>query len=186
MKHFKIFSIAFLFLALLTMSLNPANAQSSQTLKYEKASESYADLADKAIRHIEKFQWKQFSKTISSDVEMYLPDGDAGTRTAFVGKDAVMGFWNSYVEKSGNSKIVSSNMIHLPVDLKQKANYSGIVGKTVVSYFSLEMHYGSEVTNIRMNWVMHFNDDNKIDRIYTYYDRTPIIAAAKRNLLAKN
>ena len=35
-----------------------------------------------------------------------------------------------------------------------------------------------------MNYVTHFNSDKKIDRYVTYYDRTALVQAIGKNLLA--
>jgi hypothetical protein len=38
---------------------------------------------------------------------------------------------------------------------------------------------------LRMNFSAHFNKDKKIDRYYTYYDRTKIVQAMGSNILEK-
>lgn len=172
-------------LLVLMLGCTATNAQQTVNTKFEIASDEYAALSEKAVRHIENFDWQNFYAMVSDDVEMYLPNGGPKTRTSFKGKEAVMGFWNSYVEKSGNSKIVSSEHVHCPVISKEEVAYTKLTGVIVISYFTLDMTYGQEIVNLRMNWAMHYNADKKIDRIYTYYDRTPIIEAAKKNLLSK-
>lgn len=163
------------------------NAQGNKATSsnFEIASEDYVALADKAIKHIEKFEFAEHYNMLSDDMELYLPDGDAGTRTSFIGKKAVMNFWNSYQEKSGNNKMIAKDFVHVALNAKEPLNYTKITGTIVITYFSLEMFYGAEKANIRMNWALHFNQDKQIDKIYTYYDRTPIIEAAKRNMLSK-
>jgi len=172
-------------LMLLMLGCTSTKAQQTSDAKFEIAPNEYAELAEKAVRHVEKFAWQDFYGMLSDDTELYLPDGGPKTRTAFKGKEAVMAFWNSYKTKSGNSKIVTSDHVHLPVISKEEVAYTKLTGVIVISYFTLDMTYGKEVVNLRMNWAMHFNADKKIDRIYTYYDRTLIIAAAKKNLLSK-
>lgn len=172
-------------LLLLMLGCTSTNAQQATDAKFEIAANEYAELSEEAVRYIENFAWQDFYGMISDDVEMYLPNGGPDTRTAFKGKKAVMAFWDSYVDKSGNSKIVSKDHVHLPVISKEEVAYTKLTGVIVISYFTLDMTYGNEIVNLRMNWAMHYNADKKIDRIYTYYDRTPIIAAAKRNILNK-
>lgn len=181
-------TMKFPFLALvllLMLGCTSTKAQQATNSKFDIAPDEYAVLAEKSIRYVEAFAWQDFYGTLSDDVELYLPDGGPDTRTSFIGKEAVMAFWNSYEEKSGNSKIVSKDHVHIPVSSKQEVAYTKLTGVVVLSYFTLDMTYGSEVVSIRMNWGMHFNADRKIDRIYTYYDRTPLIAAAKKNFLKK-
>ena len=168
------------------MSCTTSNAQQSENSGFEIASDEFVVLAAEALGHVEKFAWPDFYEMLSEDVEYYLPDGGPKTRTSLIGKESVMAFWDSYEEKSGNTNIVLSDAVHLPVISKKELAYTKIAGVLVLSYFTLDMEYGQEKVDIRMNWGMHFNADKKIDRIYTYYDRTPIIEAAKRNLLSKS
>ena len=172
-------------LLLLMLGCTSTNAQQAVNTKFEIASDEYAALSEEAIRYVEDFAWQDFYGMLSDDVEMYLPNGGPKTRTSFKGKKAVMGFWDTYEAKSGNSKIVSSEHVHCPVISKEEVAYTKLTGVIVISYFTLDMTYGQEIVNLRMNWAMHYNADKKIDRIYTYYDRTPIIEAAKKNLLSK-
>lgn len=151
--------------------------------KYSIASSEYEELAEKAIVHIADFQFSELYKMVSDDIEYYLPDGGETTRTGFVGKEAFMGFWDSYQEKSGNTKMTLSNTVHVPINVHQELNYTKVTGIMVLSYFSLSMEFGNEKADLRANFGFHFNDDKKIDKIYSYYDRTPIIEAAKRNIL---
>lgn len=175
----------FSLLPLLLLGCTSSNAQQATSSKFEMAPDEYADLSEKAVRLVENFAWSELSTMLADDVEWYLPDGGPATRTAFKGKKAVMAFWNAYVEKSGNSKIVSSDHVHLPVISKEEVAYTKLTGVIVISYFTLDMTYGKEVVNLRMNWGVHYNADKQIDRVYMYYDRTPIIAAAKRNMLSQ-
>lgn len=186
MNNFK-FLISFLSLfSLIAISCTSSTAQKTSTnSQFEIAPEEYAVLTAEAVDHVEHFAWSKFYGMLSEDVEYYLPDGGPETRTSLIGKKAVMEFWNAYEEKSGNTKIVMSDEVHLPVISKKELAYTNIAGVMVISYFTLDMEYGKEKVSIRMNWGVHFNADKKIDRIYTYYDRTPIIEAAKRNFLSQ-
>jgi len=170
-------------LCFLSLSYPSANAQNS---KYEIAPDLYEQLAEKSLMHLADFEFSDFYATLADDVEFYLPDGDEGTRTGIIGKEANMKFWNSYQEKSGNTKITMTNPVYVPVIAKNELNYTKLSGVIVLAYISCEFQYGDEKANVRMNWGFHFNENNEIDRIYTYYDRTPIIEAAKRNFLSQN
>ena len=174
-------------IGLLAISCNSTNAQkdTSMSSEFEIAPQEFAELAKKSLGHVENFEFSEWFEMVSDDIEYYFPDGDEGTRTKVIGKKAFMDFWNSYEEKSGNTKITISKPVYIPVVAKKQLNYSKIKGVMVLAYFSSEFQYGAEKTNVRMNWGFHFNEDKKIAKIYTYYDRTPLIAAAKRNILSK-
>lgn len=187
MKKLAILICLLPFLGMLSMGCNYMKAQEKKnnSAQFEIAPQEYVTLTEKAIGHIEKFEFPAWYEMMADDMEFYLPDGDEGTRTALIGKKANMEFWNSYQEKSGNDKMVITNPVYIPLVSKSELNYSKLTGAMVVAYLSNEFHYGAEKAKVRMNWGFHYNADKKIDRIYTYYDRTPIIEAAKRNFISK-
>lgn len=185
MYNLKTFITLLAFSSLFMFSCNSSNAQPVENAGFEIAPIEYADLTAKAIGHVGEFDWPAFYAMLSDDIAYYLPDGGPETRTSLIGIDAVKAFWNSYEEKSGNTKIVVSDEVHVPLISKKEIAYTKLTGALVLSYFTLDMDYGKEKVSIRMNWGVHFNADKKIDRIYTYYDRTPIIEAAKRNFLTQ-
>jgi len=150
---------------------------------YEIASGEYSDLSEKAIKHLANFEFDEWGEMMSDDVEYYFPDGDAGTRTVLTGKQAVLDWYKNWRETSGIERMTYTNGVHVPVTAKKSLNYSGLTGIIVMSYFSNEMVYNGKVVNLRMHFAAHFNDDNLIDRYYTYYDRTPIINAVNANIL---
>jgi hypothetical protein len=54
---------------------------------------------------------------------------------------------------------------------------------SVISYFSNTLNINGTPVKVRMNFSVHFNKDKLIDRYYTYYDRTKIVAAMGKNVL---
>jgi heme-degrading monooxygenase HmoA len=163
---------------------DPQPQRRSVNPKYEIASAEYEELSEKYLQHIANFEWEDSYALLSDDVEFKLPDGDSGTRTSYKGLDNVKRFWNNYMEKSGNDKLVLKDFVHIPVQVNQKLPYIEVTGVFDLCYFSAELSYGAEKTNVRMHWAFHFDDAKKIDGIYTYYDRTPIIETAKKNFLS--
>jgi len=175
--------IGFLALSLFILSFTQIDKESND--KYSIASPEYEELAEQALQHVEKYEFSELYKMVSDDIEYYMPDGGETSRTRYIGKEAFMGFWDGYKEKSGNDFIKMRNTVHFPLISHQEVNYTKVTGVIVISYFSMEMTFGEEKIDMRMNWGFHFNEDKKIDKIYSYYDRTPIINAAKRDILAK-
>lgn len=158
---------------------NPSNA------KYEIASDEYANLTESYLQHVGNFEWEESYAYLANNVVFKLPDGDAD-RTTFEGIDNVKGYWNSYVEKSGNDKTTLSNFVHIPVQVNEIIEHVNATGVFDICYFSAELNYGTEKANVRMHWAFHFNDEKKIDLILAYFDRTPIIEAANRNFLVED
>ncbi|MFK7834218.1 MAG: hypothetical protein AB8B52_13170 [Winogradskyella sp.] len=151
--------------------------------KYSIASAEYEELVAEALNHIEKFEFVELGHMVSDDIEYYLPDGGEESRTRFIGKEAFMNFWNTYQDKTGLDNWTVTNVVSFPFQIHNKLAYSNIDGIAVSTYFSLNLKFGEQETDIRANWAFHFNEDKKIDKLYTYYDRTPIIEAAQLNVL---
>lgn len=146
----------------------------------------YGKLSEQYLMHIANFNWEESYKLLANDVVFKLPDGDVDTRTMYEGLDQVKKFWNSYEEKSGNNHVSFKDFVHIPVAVDQMVENIGLTGDFNLCYFSGELTYGSEIAKVRMHWAFHFNDEDQITGIYAYYDRTPIIEAAKKNFLQQN
>lgn len=153
--------------------------------KFDIASEAYGKLSEKYLQHLANFEWDASFSYLAEDVVFKLPDGDTDTRTSIKGLDKVKEFWKSYQEKSGNNKAAFKDFVHVPVRVNERIDFVEVTGVFDICYFSAELIYGGEKANVRMHWAFHFNDEKKIDGIFTYYDRNPIIEAARKNFLAK-
>lgn len=182
----QLISVFTLFFAATTVfTLTSAFGQnSSVNPKYNIAAVEYEEITEAYLQHVASMEWEKSFAFLAEDVVFRLPDGDTDTRTSFKGLPEVKKFWNSYVEKSGNNQAVFTDFVHIPVQAVQKQDYVGTTGVFNLCYFSAKLSYGAETANVRMHWAFHFNEDKKIDGIYTYYDRTPIIEAAKKNFLS--
>ncbi|MDX1587182.1 MAG: hypothetical protein R3222_10565 [Balneolaceae bacterium] len=151
---------------------------------WDIGSQEYADLAEEAMMHMQNMDFDAWGDMLADDIEYYFPDGDAGTRTVLTGKSAVLDWWNNWQANSGIQSMTFSNPVFLPVIAQAAPNYAGLTGPYVVSYMSNEMDYNGTIVNLRMNFTLHFNDQNKIDRYYSYYDRSLIINAMGTNILS--
>ena len=150
---------------------------------YEVASERYSELNEEALNRMAALDYEAWGEMLSDDVQYFFPDGDAETRTVLTGKEEVVDWWNEWEQNSGIEKMSFTNPVHIPVKANQELNYSGLTGVIVLSYVSNNMVYYGQPVDVRMNIATHFNKDSLIDRIYTYYDRTPILDAVNANLL---
>lgn len=152
---------------------------------YEIASPEYSELAEKSLTSWSNLDLDTWASTMSDDVVFYFPDGDAGTRTELAGKKAVLDWWTNWKQTSDIQQMTYLNHVDIPVIAKNTLPYSNLTGVFVISYFSNQLIYNGTSVNLRMNVTVHFNSDKLIDRIYTYYDRTKIIEAMKKNILDK-
>lgn len=141
------------------------------------AEPEYAALAEKALTHLSKFEYDAWGEMLADNVEYYFPDGDVDTRTKLVGKQVVLDWWKNWHKTSGIQSMTFSLPNHIPVDAIKTPNMTGLPGIYVFSFVSNKMVFNGNTVALRMNFSVHFNQDNKIDRYYTYYDRQPIIEA---------
>jgi hypothetical protein len=156
---------------------------SSASKKVEIASPEYADLASKALTYLTKLDIDKWASMLADDVEYNFPDGDEGTRTKLTGKAAVQGWWSNWVKTSGVKSMTMDRAVFIPLNSLEKNPSTGLTGVSVISYFSNTLNISGTPVKLRMNFSVHFNKDKLIDRYYTYYDRTQIVATMGKDLL---
>ncbi|MCY2686401.1 nuclear transport factor 2 family protein [Salinimicrobium sp. TH3] len=175
-------------LLLFYFSCNNKNSEAEEPVvsefesNYEVASEKFSEMNEKAMTHLANFEFDEWSNMLADDVEYYFPDGDAD-RTIIKGKEEVVNWWKNWRKTSGIDSMEFVDLVTIPVKANQELNYSGLTGVITITYFSNHMNFNGQPVNIRSNSASHFNQDSLIDRIYTYYDRTPIIETVDNNIL---
>ena len=183
MKTIKLHFVRFFALTSLSATIFGCGNNASTDSIYSIAPQEYAQLTEQYLQHLANFEWEESYRFLSDNVEFKLPDGDTDTRTTFKGLDNVKEYWNTYPQNSGNTSTVLKNFVHVPVQANQMVENVGVTGVFDICYFSAELTFASGKANVRMHWALHFDDKKKIDGIYTYFDRTPITNAAKKNFL---
>lgn len=143
----------------------------------------YAELAEKALNHVAKFEFDVWAEMLADDVAFYFPDGDVDTRTKLEGKAAVVSWWKKWKAESGVESMSLSEFNHLPINNIGQPKGGALTGNTVISYFSNKMVLSGKPVALRMNFATHFNADKKIDRYTTYYDRSILTKATGKNML---
>jgi hypothetical protein len=176
-------SVFFITLLFIGCESPPEKAIVSNDSNYEIASADYSNLSVKALTDLTNFQFDSWGSMLADDVEFYFPDGDAGTRTKLSGKSSVVDWWKNWKETAGVQSMTFTDNVNIPIIAKEKMAYTGLTGVLVISYFSNEIVYQEGSVKLRMNFVAHFNEENLIDRYYTYYDRSGIIELMKKNIL---
>lgn len=155
----------------------PATTEAITNPLFSIASIEYADLTQKALDHMAKFEFDAWGDMLADNIVYSFPDGDVDTRTKLEGKSAVVGWWKNWKEKSGVESMTMSEFNHIPINVTAQPKGGALMGMVVISYFSNKMVFNGKTVALRMNFSVHFNTDKKIDRYTTYYDRTPIIKA---------
>jgi hypothetical protein len=181
-------SVATICLLLFVFSGSSAQTQKenpSASKNVEIASPEYAELASKALTYLTKLDIDKWASMLADDVEYNFPDGDEGTRTKLTGKAAVQGWWSNWVKTSGIKSMTMDKAVFIPLNSLEKNPSTGLTGVTVISYFSNNLNINGTPVKLRMNFSVHFNKNKLIDRYYTYYDRTQIVAIMGKNVLEK-
>jgi len=153
---------------------------------WDIGSSKYADITEQAMMHMQDMDFDAWGELLADDIEYQFPDGDSGTRTVITGKEAVLDWWKNWETTSGIESMKFTSTVFLPVIAQESPNYSRLTGPYVVSYLSNEMVYNGNPVNLRMNFTVHFNEENKIDRYFSYYDRSTIISAMGIDILSES
>jgi len=162
-----------------------ANKAQALNSGYEIASPEYSKLAAEAMTYFASMEIDKWVSLLSDDVEYNFPDGDVGTRTKLTGKKAVADWWNNWKKTSGVKSMTYEKHVEIAVNSTEVNPSTGLAGASVISYFSNNMDVNGTPVRLRMNFSAHFNKEKKIDRYYTYYDRTKIVQAMGTNILVK-
>ena len=143
----------------------------------------YSELSEKALNLFAKFEYDAWADMLADNIIYSFPDGDVDTRTRLEGKAAVLAWWKSWKEKSGIESMTITELNHFPLNVTAQPKGGAQTGNYDFVYFSNNMVFGGKPVALRMNFAVHFNDQKKIDRYVTYYDRSVIIKATGKNML---
>ena len=194
-RNFLIFSVVATTLTLTSCNA-PATADTKTTAvqteankmatspEIEIAPQEYATLAEATIQKNASHDYDGWGAMLADDVEFYYPDGDQDTRTKIIGKQSLL----TWVKKADISSGIKSSTISafntVPLKINKKMNAGALNGFQVICFYTSNTSYNNgKSVSVRHNAVYHFNDNKLIDRIYNYYDRTPYIKIAGKNIL---
>lgn len=145
----------------------------------------YAELAEKTFQLLATLDIDAWGATMADSVAYSFPDGDVATRTTLKGKEAVLTWWKNWKATSGIQSMTVSEFNLFPLNATGTIKGGAAPGVHVISYLSNRMVFDGKPVDIRMNFALHFNDDKKIDRVISYYDRSVLIKVMGKNVLAK-
>lgn len=139
----------------------------------------YADLSKKALEHLTKFEFDAWGAMLADTVQYSFPNGDIETRTKLTGKTAVLDWWKNWHKTSGIQYMSADRLVQFSLDVSKPSTVlpNALTGVFTYAYFSNKMIISGSTVAVRMNFIVHFNKDKKIDRYITYYDRQPIVEA---------
>ncbi len=165
------------FLLSLFTCANPSKQSSNE----EKTIEVYTVLVEKAITLQADLDLEAWADMLADDVVYSFPDDGAQNQTTLVGKPAVLVYWQNWREKHHIKSFSFTGFSHAPFLSTKNLNIYSLSGVYVFSIFMSKMVFDNDETvELFMNYCCHFNKDKRIDRCYTYYDRTPMIKVITR------
>ncbi len=179
-NSYQLTKVALIFLCFLCIS-TCFNSDRHTVEDIRGMTEVYKVLEEKTLTVQADFDMEAWSEMLADDVSYSFPDSGANEQTTLYGKPAVMDYWQNWRKKHSIKSMSFSGFTHAPFISDQNLNVSGLSGVYVFSIFTSKMIFtNGETVEIFMNYCCHFNKDKRIDRCYTYYDRTPIIQALTR------
>ena len=143
----------------------------------------YVTLSERAFSLMTALNFDAWGDMLADNVVYSFPDGDVETRTKLEGRAAVVGWWKTWKEKAGVQSMTMTEFNHFPLNVTAQPKGGAPTGIYDFVYFSNKIFFGDKAVSLRMNFVLHFNADKKIDRYVTYYDRSVIIKATGKNIL---
>lgn len=161
--------------------LTCANPLKQSNKDLEKETEVYVVLVEKAITLQADFDFEAWADMLSDDVVYSFPDDGEQNQTTLAGKTAVVAYWKNWREGHHIKTFEFTGFTHAPFVSAKNLNVSSLSGVYVFSIFKSKMVFTNSATvELFMNYCCHFNSEKRIDRCYTYYDRTPIMQTIAR------
>jgi hypothetical protein len=142
---------------------------------YEFADAKYADLAKKHLGYLETGDVDSWMAQFADNAIYRWNNLDS-----LIGKAAISDYW-----KKRRTDIIEgmsfAGPIFMPIKVTKPQTDGQLTGNYCLSWYMTTAKYktGKSMSQ-RVHTVVHFDDADKIDRIYQYLDRVPIIAAMEK------
>lgn len=153
-------------------ALVKSTAASEQPMPSEIADARYMDLGKTTMQEFAAGNIDKWAQSLADNVVYQYSGGDS-----IAGKQAVVNYW-----KDRRAKVVDSltlaNDIWLPIKVNTPQRGPDMPGIWVLNWSQVTSKYRNGKT--LQYWIhqdMHYNDQDKVDRVVLYVDRAPINAA---------
>ncbi|WP_415181630.1 nuclear transport factor 2 family protein [Nonlabens sp.] len=140
----------------------------------EVASPTYSIIVEESLNLMQDFDFDGLGKHFADDVEWYWPNGGMESRSIIKGKQHVINFWKDWRATSGVESMQFYNSDFMPLRTNKSTDQYNIVGVVVLYYGDITIYGKTGSTTVRQHIVFSFNDDKKIQKVFSYYDRTGI------------
>lgn len=152
-----------------------AAPETKETAPAEFADAKYADIGKKGIAALSSGDIDGWMNSYADNAVYFWNSGDS-----LAGKAAISDYWKKRRTEVIDSISFSSD-IWLPVKVNTPQQKVQAPGVWLLSWYKVDSKYK---TGKRMSqWIhtdMHFDANDKIDRVIQYLDRAPINAATKK------
>jgi len=152
----------------------------------EAASQKYADIVQESLNVMQDFNFDGLGTYFANDVQWYWPNGGMETRSIIKGKENVINFWKNWRETSGVESMQFYNSDFMPPKTNKSTDQYNVVGVVVLYYGDVTIYGKAGSTIVRQHIVFSFNDDDKIQKVFSYYDRTGIVQLLNVDLSSSN
>lgn len=152
----------------------------------EAASQKYANIVEECLNVMQDFNFDGLGVYLADDVQWYWPNGGMETRSIIKGKQNVINFWKNWRVTSGVESMQFYNSDFMPLRTNRSNDQYNVVGVVVLYYGDITIYGKAGSTIVRQHLVFSFNDDDKIQNIFSYYDRTGIVQLLNVDLGSTN
>jgi hypothetical protein len=140
----------------------------------EEASQTYAIIVEESLNILQDFDFDELDTYFANDVEWYWPNGGMESRSIIKGKKNVINYWKDWRATSGVESMQFYNSDFMPLKTNKSNDQYNIVGVVVLYYGDITIYGKAGSTTVRQHMVFSFNKDKKIQKVFSYYDRTGI------------
>jgi hypothetical protein len=140
----------------------------------EEASQTYAIIVEESLNILQDFDFDELDTYFANDVEWYWPNGGMESRSIIKGKKNVINYWKDWRATSGVESMQFYNSDFMPLKTNKSNDQYNIVGVVVLYYGDITIYGKAGSTTVRQHLVFSFNNNKKIQKVFSYYDRTGI------------
>lgn len=138
----------------------------------EFADTKYMDMGKVMMKQFADGEIDAYGENFADNAVYLYSSGDS-----IAGKKAIVDYWKAR-RASVIKSVVMSNDIWLPIKVNQPQKGPDMKGTWLMGWHQVNVEYkNGKALQFWAHQDMHYNDDNKVDRLIMYMDRAPINAA---------
>lgn len=153
-------------------TLVKSTSADAKPMQSEIADAKYTDLGKAMMKNFTDGKLDAWGESLADNIVYLYSSGDS-----MAGKQAVLNYWKDRREKIVQSTEMT-NDIWLPIKVNQSQKGPDVPGIWLLNWGQVKATYrNGKVLEFWVHQDLHYNDQDKVDRIVMYMDRAPINAA---------